>query len=318
MNKELKEKANSISPVPSGSPTLTELNSLIHLHSSKRPSLPPTTLSPNHHSSYLTNVGDSSTTSIPSPQMAFGDKEAGFEDLSASFRSLYKSLFDSSSFNTPTQLTGPQHLSADPYYTANLPPTQPIRLSSTIGYSTHIGTTTSRPLASMAAGGSTLPPSLHPPPPFTSLMDNLKNIAENNQWELLNPSQIQSLKESFKSGNHNTFGMDQDSFLEWSHSFNQFLTQLDSRIPFNTPPPPAAGPLPHSSFQLPPTDQLPPPPPYPQHTSTANSYNTTGGASLTDIRSSVSEATNHKVPVFKSVATDLLEDDDDFDWSKLV
>ena len=241
--------------------------------------------------------------------MAFGDKDAGFEDLSSSFRSLYSSLFGSVGSVIPTH-----HIPNEQEYTNGASLLQRTESpSNSIGYST-IGTSMSRTIVNMA--------DTRHAPPFTSLMDNLKDIAENNQWEILNLSQIQSLRDSFKSGNHNNFGMDQESFLEWSHSFDQFLSQLDSRIPINAH---GSGSLPHSSYHL--SDHLAPPPPYSQHTSVSNyssrmnppfappssvrdSSNSTGHLQLQNIKTP---------PLFRSAATDLLEEDDDeFDWSKLV
>ena len=227
--------------------------------------------------------------------MAFADKEAGFEDLSASFRSLYKSLFGSVGSNAPPTCS----------YTNDLQQyqTPPTGLSN-MGYSADvIGTSITKPVVTMADTNKA--------PPFTSMMDNLKDIAEKNRWEMLNPTQIQSLRESFKSGSHKNFGMDQDTFLEWSHSFNQFLSQLDSHIPANIP---ASG-IPHSSFQL--SQQLPPPPPYSQHSS--NTYATNSRMNPPFVPTLSNSSTSHvQLPLFRSAATDLLEDEEDFDWSKLV
>ena len=258
----------------------------------------PTSVSPNH-SSGVAVVCDSSNTNVPSPQIGFADKEAGFEDLSASFRSLYKSLFGSVSGALPSGQTD------DQYYNGLLPPNG---VSST-GYSIATATVMGRPCISIA--------DTRQAPQFTSLMDSLKDIAEKNRWETLNPSQIQSLRESFKSGNHKNFGMDQDTFLEWSHSFDQFLSQLDSRIPMVV----SANGLVHSSFQL--SDRLPPPPPYSQHVTVSNTYVTNSRMNAPFVPSLRDSSSNHlqlqKTPLFRSAATDLFEeDDDDFDWSKLV
>ncbi len=223
--------------------------------------------------------------------MAFADKEAGFEDLSASFRSLYKSLFGSVGSSAPptcSYTNDPQQ-----YLT---PPTNP---------GGGIGTSMTRPVVSMA--------DINQAPPFTSMMDNLKDIAEKNRWEMLSPSQIQSLRESFKSGSHKNLGMDQDTFLEWSHSFNQFLSQLDSRIPVNIP---VSG-IPHSSFQL--SQQLPPPPPPPYSQHSSNTYTTNSRMNPPFLPPLSNSSSSHvQLPLFRSAATDLLEDEEDFDWSKLV
>ena len=290
-----------------GSPTLAELNASMQLHVSKRPLLSTmsTSLSPSH-SSYMNVVGDSSNVNIPSPQMAFGDREAGFEDLSSSFRSLYKSLFGSVGSSISP------HGSSEQDYNGLLPPTG---LSSNSTSYSALGTSLSRTIINMADVTQHTPP-------FTSLMDNLKDIAEKNRWETLNPLQIQSLRESFKSGNHNNFGMEQDAFLEWSHSFDQFLSQLDSRIPINAQ---SSGSLPHTSYHL--SDHLaPPPPPYSQHTSASNSYGNSRMDPPFVVPSSLRDSSNNgshlqlqkTPPLFRSAATDLLEDDDEFDWSKLV
>ena len=225
-------------------------------------------------------------------------REAGFEDLSASFKSLYKSLFGSMGSNTPPVSV------PDRYYPLpQLPP------------QTSSNTMCSAVLGASVAGDSTIAGTRNGPQ-FTSLMDGLKNIAENNRWEVLSPSQIQGLRESFKSGNHRNFGMDQETFLEWSHSFDQFLSQLDNRIPVKL----TGSGMSHSSFHL--SNPLPPPPPYSQHTTATNSYSSTNSGMEPPFLTSINDPTHShllKPHPFKSAATDLLEEDEDeFDWSKLV
>lgn len=311
----LKEKMRkSLSPKP-GSPTLTELNTSLHFNPPNNHPLLSTAsiqaqidLSP---SLQTYNVSDSSNLSVPSPQMAFMDREGGFEDLSASFKSLYKSLFGTV---TPTTTSG--------HYYQPLPP--PL-----------LSITTSSPSIATSRGILYSVADTRQNPRLSSLMDGLKEIAENNRWDSLNSSQIQSLRDSFRSGDHNEFGMDQDTFLEWSHSFNQFLSQLNNRIPTQSMSSSSVG-MVQTAF---PTHQLstvipppPPPPPYSQphtlvrHTPTPIHSNSDIDPPFlrplhdcTPLQTPSQSETS--TPRFRSVATDLLEDndeDDEFDWSKLV
>lgn len=192
------------------SPTLAELNST-HIPSSKRVALSPPfsdhlpiTTSILH--SHLTSaVSDSFSSNHSSPRVAFADKE-GFDDLSASFRSLYKSIFGHSvsggDFTPPPPATS-----------------QAVAVSSSeLGSSLPLGASASLLFSSSRN------------PQFTSLMDSFRDIAESNSWDKLDPSQVQCLMDSFKEGEHHKYGLDPDTYADLHASFNKFLSQLNSRF----------------------------------------------------------------------------------------
>ena len=144
--------------------------------------------------------------------MGFGMDRDGTEDLSASFRSLYKSIFGHSVganeyINSETAVN-----------TSGVPiPVTPSELNIS---------NASLPLGASATALFNSSRNPH----FTSLMDSFRDIAETNSWDKLNPSQIQGLMESFKAGEHDKFGLDADTYADLHSSFNQFLTQLNNRF----------------------------------------------------------------------------------------
>jgi hypothetical protein len=165
-------------------------------------------------------------------------------------------------------------------------------------------------------------------PYLKSLMDNLKGLAENNEWDKLSPLQIQSIRDTVNEEDHSELGIDQESYEKWSLSFNQFLSQLDDQIPHTT----VCGSGFHDSHYLPLTvnastmQHLPPP-----YSQSAISRHITSPVKLSSMLRGTSYLNHHHLsepssslnmdfPPFKSVATDLFEDndEDDFDWSKLV
>ena len=207
----------SSSPITRGahSPTLAELNSS-HGPSQKRLALSPpfsdhlpVTTSILH--SHLTSaVSDSFTTNHAAPRVAFADKE-GFEDLSASFKSLYKSIFGHSVSAGGGGGGGE--------FVPPPPPSSHGLTSRELGSSLPLGASASLFLSS---GSGT--------PQFVSLMDNFRDIAESNSWDKLDPSQIQCLMDSFKEGEHHKYGLDADTYADLHASFNKFVTQLNSKI----------------------------------------------------------------------------------------
>lgn len=313
---------SSISPTnsQSNSPTLTELNT------TKHPSLHIPPLIPVDH--YPTTDTINSSTSIRghSPYNSSGGKEGSFDDLSASFRSLYRSLFDS---------VGHSSIPSYPMLSSSSSLTHPHQPP----LSTSISTTTRSELTSISHHYK---PS--PDPHLTLVMDSLRDLADSNQWDRLSSAQIQTLKETVNEGDHIQFGMDHDSFLKWSDSFNQFLSQLNSQVPISSHPTtdlrPSMGELNHTpysthsqmSLHVAPPTSLPPPympslhhikssvggmtPPPPLAPPPPLLYGHPGGHGGIKITHS------QDPPPFSSVATDLFQDDgeeeEDFDWSKLV
>ena len=198
------------------SPTLAELNST-HIPSSKRVALSPpfsdhlpVTTSILH--SHLTSaVSDSFSSNHSSPRVAFAEKE-GFDDLSASFRSLYKSIFGHSVSGGGDFVPAPSH------------PPPPSNSHAIAVSSSELGS--SLPLGASAS----LLFSSGRNPQFTSLMDSFRDIAESNSWDKLDSSQIQCLMESFKEGEHHKYGLDPDMYADLHASFNKFLSQLNDRF----------------------------------------------------------------------------------------
>ena len=304
------------------SPTLAELNS-----SQQRGSLgqSPSSLvlsDPRHM--HFSTVADSIGHSHP--KMVFSEREPGFEDLSSSFKSIYKSLFGSFRGSS----------SAD-YLNPSLSP--PV---------SEIDGTAVTALADSSPSAASFDGKQYDPK-FTSLMDSLRDIAESNTWNRLSPSKIETLKSSFQEGGHEKLGMDADSFAELSQSFNQFLSHLNEQgLP---PPPPSVS---HPGEFVMPNHQLPlqrvllpPPPPYQKPTPMTSSHvhqsHLPNPSSLTPVVSSrgpidppyssyltppfqnpaptlstASRVQSEQQILFQSVATDLLDDEDDFDWSKLM
>ena len=197
------------------SPTLAELNAE-EASKPKRPARsssytfsPPSGVPPHYSSS----VSDSSSPCHLPPRIAFTERE-GYDDLSASFRSLYKSIFGHSVnageyINEPTELDDVQQLPA---------------VSGGLSSSN-----TSLPLGASAASLFD-PTSRNYSPQFTSLMDSFRDIAESNNWDKLDPAQIQGLMESFKGGEHDKFGLTPEVYSDLASSFNQFLTRLNNRF----------------------------------------------------------------------------------------
>ncbi len=208
------------SPKPVPSPTLAELNTITDGPRTKRaayispysPSPPPPPISAAYH--YSASVSDSPSLS---PRMAFTERE-GFDDLSSSFRSLYKSIF---SHQVPH---GGSEYFADISGGHGVVPN--INNSSGGGDLGLSNSTSSLPLG---ASASALFGSLRNPQ-FMSLMDSFRDIADTNSWDKLDPAQIQGLMDSFKIGEHDKFGLDQELYAELHTSFNQFLSQLNNRF----------------------------------------------------------------------------------------
>lgn len=167
-----------------------------------------------HTTSTTVPVTDSCALEHSPPKVAFAEQE-GFDDLSASFRSLYKSLFGHSVGRG--DFIGPDSLLDD----------TPDALT---------GSNSSIPLGTSASNftvtcGSKMPK-------ITSLMESMRGLAESNRWDQLNQSQIQDLIECFKLGEESDhFGLDNNVWAGLSSSFNNFLSRVTHKLPSNTPTP---------------------------------------------------------------------------------
>lgn len=287
-------------------------------------------------------------------KMAF--EQEGGDNLSASFKSLYKSIFGHS-------VSSGEYLNPPP-----LPQSTSAELSSS---------DTSLPLGASALSLLNSPVGNYSPH-FYSLMDSFRDIAENNSWDKLEPAQVQGLMESFKAAERDRFGLDQETYSRVSSSFSQFFQQLNSRFitgeegsnptlaeyhplpgrerggmihpalvnrlpptygqqPDTTSPFPVSGTSPPGSNYCPP-NRTPSPhvspqghlgtsPIHPQlsaahfHTSAThfNTFSNPFPGPDTGLGSIVPHSGTANMPI-KSAATDLFEndDDDDFDWSKLM
>lgn len=163
-----------------------------------------------------TPVTDSCALEHSPPKVAFAEQE-GFDDLSASFRSLYKSLFGHSVGRG--DFIGPDSLLDD------TPDPDPLSGSNS---SIPLGTSASDFTASY---GSKMPK-------FTSLMESMRGLAESNRWDQLNQSQIQDLIDCFRIGEESDhFGLDANVWAGLSSSFNTFLSRVNHRLPSNTATP---------------------------------------------------------------------------------
>lgn len=293
------------------SPTLAELNSeekhMPHAFSSTS-----STILPPH---YSCAVSDSSASSHGPPQVAFVDRD-GYDNLSSSFHCLYKSIFGQSDFID---------VATSPASCSELAGSLPLPASAS--------------LLPAGVGGQ------H----FASLMDSFREIAESKSWDKLDPAQVQGLVESFRLGEHDRFGLDPDTYAELSTSFNEFLSQLNSRFLTGSadtprlnefhcsqllgPPTPKYGhrgdthavpstsvfhgntptPSSHLSPSSAPTlgEMLPP------HSHTSHPY-PSYIPSDTPPPAAVTTVTDPSSLPFKSAATDLFDDADEFDWSKLM
>lgn len=347
-------REKQLSPKAVASPTLTELNATSDGPRTKRatyvspysPSPPPSALQ------YSSSVSDSSSLGLH-PRTAFTERDS-FDDLSSSFRSLYKSIFGhSAQYGEYVNDVG-GHGRTMPELNNS---------SSNLGLSN-----SSLPLGSSA---SALFGSIRNPQ-FTSLMDSFRDIAETNSWDKLDPAQIQGLMDSFKAGERDKFGLDPEMYAELHASFNQFLSQLNNKFltdsSNNTPrlteynhhhhnvPVVSHGghvmggvggilPKYHPHHQLDiisplinvqtsaPTNYHPNGTPSPnRHTSPQGQLaNMPVGSTPSHVNQQYGGYVNtgHAPPInsvpppsggvpIRSAATDLFDDDDDFDWSKLM
>lgn len=185
-------------------------------------------------------------------------------------------------------------------------------------------------------------------PRLASLFDSFRDIADTNSWDKLDPSQIQGLMESFKSGERDRFGLDLDSYTGVANSFNQFLGQLHNRFitsGSDTTPnlsdylqshEPAAYQTHHLKSQHPSKCYTPPsstsafPTPHRGGVHQSISTQAVGGAMTHFTPSYAYTSSSHEPGTMgppstwpehlkiNSAATDLIDDDDDFDWSKLM
>lgn len=345
------------------SPTLAELNT--DPPRAKRPAFsasyspPPHTLSSNLP--YSTAVSDTSSSSQPPPRIAFAEKD-DLNELSSSFRSLYKSIFG-------------QPLSGGEYINADILPDLPVSSSHELECSDD---SSSIPLGASASMLLNPPKCNHPQ--FLSLMDSFRDIADSKSWDKLDPAHVQGLLESFKAGQNDKFGLDPATYADVHASFNQFLSQLNNRFLTGS----SSG-MPrlseydqlneggihqhtshllghhnnkygsHQQYQIdtgmvspipmigmnhtsPPTNRYHPgdrtPSPHHMHLINPGHLQPLGGVGHSHLNSQYGQYTSHTghTPTLNSLAqgthsnnagikstvSDLFDDDDDFDWSKLM
>ena len=134
------------------------------------------------------------------------------DHLSASFKSLYKSIFGHS-------VASGEYLNPPP-----LPPSTVTELSSSDS-SFPLGASAFSLLQSSANAASV---TYHPH--FYTVMDSFRDIAETNSWDKLEPSQVQGLVESFRVAERDQFGLDAESYTRVSSSFERFFQELNSRF----------------------------------------------------------------------------------------
>ena len=258
-------------------------------------------------------------------RLPFAEKD-GFDDLSASFRSLYKSLLGQGEECTPPAANSP------------LPPIASGCATTMIDNGTSGNTEVSATYFNPAHRNYN--------PRLASLFDSFRDIADTNSWDKLDPSHIQGLMESFKSGERDKFGLDPESYVGVANSFNQFLGQLHNRFITS-----GSEATPNLSDYLQPQESFPShlrpqhprtyvspssssafPPPHPRgstHQSAASQA--MGGNSMGHFNPSYAYTSPTHTPgsmgppttwpehlKINSAATDLIDDDDDFDWSKLM
>lgn len=196
-----------------GSPTLAQINSSGY---------PVKRIKRESYSSYHSHLPSPDLTSSlsddhPSPVMTnlskvFDQRGGGGDHLSASFKSLYKSIFGHS-------VCSGEYLNPPP-----LPPSTATELSSS---------DSSFPLGAPAVS---LQNNVNPAiasnysPHFYTLMDSFRDIAETNSWDKLDPSQVQGLMESFRAAERDQFGLDAESYSRVTASFEQFFQELNCRF----------------------------------------------------------------------------------------
>ena len=260
--------------------------------------------------------------------MPFADKD-GFEDLSASFRSLYKSLLGQGGEDGANKKDGAPTVDV---------PSPPI----VGGATTMFESSASNPGVSATYFN---PTHRNYNPRLASLFDSFRDIADTNSWDKLDPSQIQGLMESFKTGERDRFGLDPESYTGVANSFNQFLGQLHNRfITSGSEATPnlsdylqsqdTAGYSPHlrpqhssKGYTSPSTSSAFPPP----HRNSPHQPIATLGVGGAHFNPSYPYTSPPHEPgtmgppttwpehlKINSAASDLIDDDDDFDWSKLM
>lgn len=320
------------------SPTLAQINSSGYpvkrikreSYSSYQSSLPSPdpTLSDEHPSPVMSNLSK-----------IFDQRGSGGDHLSASFKSLYKSIFGHS-------VCSGEYLNPPP-----LPPSTAAELSST---------DTSFPLG---APGVSLQNNVNPAsnysPHFYTLMDSFRDIAETNSWDKLDPSQVQGLMESFRAAERDQFGLDAESYSRVTASFEQFFQELNCRfvtgnrgchmtelssvagiggnaaqplsdtlLPHFTEQPDTLTMFPISNASPPTSNYLPPQRTPPDHMTPqaghmiSDTFSTQFLGQNPSANSRVGTQRLPDIPGKSNTSTDLHEfdndDEDDFDWSKLM
>ena len=199
-------------------PTLTQINGS---QSSKRLKRGYLSYSTSYHQSSSSDEDYSQPVFIRHPSSAMEQLSKAFEQggssggdsdqLSASFKGLYKSIFGHS-------VCSGEYLNPPP-----LPPSTVTELDSS---------DSSYPLGASALSllGNINPTGSNYGQHFSALMDSFRDIAVTNSWDKLEPMQVQGLMQSFRAAERDQFGLDAESFSRISSSFEQFFQQLNDRI----------------------------------------------------------------------------------------
>ena len=142
------------------------------------------------------------------------------DHLSASFKSLYKSIFGHS-------VCSGEYLNPPP-----LPPSSVLTDLGSSDSSIPLGTSALSILgdANPTAGSTT-----EYCPHFYTLMDSFRDIAERRNWDKLEPEQVQGLMKSFKAFDQDRLGLDEESYSHVSSSFEHFLQELSNRVVTSPP-----------------------------------------------------------------------------------
>ena len=198
-------------------PTLSQINS-DHSHSAKRAKHCMTAPYYNSSDDSDSAVFGGHQSSVALDQLlerqraTTGESRAGGTDhLSASFKSLYKSIFGHS-------VSSGEYLNPPP-----LPPSTITELTcSESGFP--LGASAFSLLSNVDPTGTNYSPH------FYTLMDSFRDIAETNGWDKLEPSQVEGLMASFRAVDRDQFGLDPESYSRVSLSFEQFFQQLNSKL----------------------------------------------------------------------------------------
>ena len=199
-------------------PTLAQINSRNTRNSTKRPKRESdsTSTSTYHQSDQDLTFSLGDRHPLSATEDSFEEEDEVPDPLSASFKSLYKSIFGHS-------VSSGEYLNPPP-----LPPCVLTDLGSSDS-SIPLGAS-ALSLLSLGAPITTTTGAADYSPHFYTLMDSFRDIAESNSWDNLEPEQVQGLMQSFKAVERDRLGLDDESYSRVSSSFEHFLQQLSCRF----------------------------------------------------------------------------------------